>query len=431
MITLLAARNTVGLSCEKWCVGLSRSLDDYADIVGYNVISEIERVSASLRGIRVLHINSTKYGGGVAEVLNSMVPLMRSVGIDVRWEVLKGDASFFEITKTIHNALQGNMSVSISAEQLEHYVDVVLSNSDVLSGGPDIVVIHDPQPLPLVELKDVIGGKWIWRCHIDLSSPNMRVWDIIRKWVMKFDAVIFTLKEFMHEDFSSEGVRTYFIPPSIDPLSDKNRELSVEEVLNVLEAFDVDPNRPVIGQVARFDPWKDPIGVVDTYWLVKEKIPDVQLVIIGSFANDDPEGREWWKKTVDYVGGDPDAHVLTDLDGVGAREVNAFQRAMSVAMQLSIREGFGLAVSEALWKGVPVVARGSGGIKLQVIDGVTGYLIDDVAEAADKITYLLRRAWISRVLGVNGREHVRKNFLITTYLLRYLRIFSELLKPKH
>ncbi len=407
---------------------MGRSLEDYLDIVGYSVISEIERVAGSLRGVRVLHVNSTRYGGGVAEVLSSLVPLMRSVGIDARWEIIKGDPGFFEITKSIHNALQGNMSVSLSAEQVKHYVDVVLSNSDVLSGGDDVVIIHDPQPLPLVELKDVVGGKWIWRCHIDLSSPNMRVWSIIRKWVTKFDAVILTLRDFMHEDFGREGVRTYFVPPSIDPLSEKNRKLSIDEVQNVLEAFDVDPSRPIIGQVARFDPWKDPIGVVDTYWLVKEKVPDVQLVMIGLFANDDPEGREWWKKTVDYVGSDPDAHVLTDVDGVSAREVNAFQRAMSVAMQLSIREGFGLAVSEALWKGVPVVARGSGGIKLQVIDGVTGYLISDVGEAAARITYLLRRGWISRVLGINGREHVRNNFLITTYLLRYLRIFSDLLK---
>lgn len=402
-------------------------IQDYKGIVGGDEINELVRLANRIKGIKIVHVNATRYGGGVAEILKSLMPLMKSLGLDARWEVIKGDREFFTVTKSIHNALQGNKSIKLSNDMKEHYININRVNAREIDLDADLVIIHDPQPLPLIEFgrKD---GKWVWRCHIDLTDPNIEVWSFIKKYVLKYDALIFTMEKYVHKELRSKKI--YIIPPAIDPLSEKNKEISVSEVLRILNKFGVDPDRPIIGQVSRFDPWKNTLGVIDLYRKVREKVPKVQLLLIGSFAHDDPEGFEWYRKTIEYAGNDRDIHILTDKDGVGDREVNAFQRSFSVALQLSIREGFGLAVTEALWKGVPVVATNVGGIPLQVIDGVTGFLVNNISEAIERTILLLKRPWLSRILGHNGREHVRRNFLITRLLKDHLRIALDLLTNK-
>ncbi len=400
-----------------------RSIEDYIKVIGRREIEEITEIAKDLEGIRIVHINATAYGGGVAEILSSLVPLMNSVGLRVKWSVIRGDERFFKITKSIHNALQGNKSIKLSRDDMKYYVEVASKNSDLIDENYDVVVIHDPQPLPLVRYRG--SNHWLWRCHIDLSDPNEEVWKVISGFVNKFDAAIFTHEKYVPRDLRVS--RVYIKWPAIDPLTDKNRDLSEDVINEVLIKFDVDPERPLIGQVSRFDPWKNTLGVIDTYRLVKKYCPEVQLAIIGSFAHDDPEGEEWYRKTLNYAGSDRDIHILTNKDGVGSLEVNAFQRAFNVALQLSIREGFGLAVTEALWKGTPVVATAVGGIPLQVINGFNGYLVGSASEAAAKVIKLLRRPWLAKVLGINGREHVRRNFLITRLLKDYLLIIKELI----
>lgn len=399
-----------------------RDIEEYIPVVGRDEVRYIRELASRVKGAKVVHVNATAYGGGVAEMLKSLIPLALSVGLRAKWEVLKGDEEFFRVTKSIHNALQGDKSVALTEDMKRLYLEVNRRNAEVLDLHGDVVVVHDPQPLPLIEFRE--EGKWVWRCHIDMSKPSTTVWRFVRGFALKYDALVFTLERFVPGDV--RGARIYIRHPSIDPLSEKNRPLSADEVLRVLNRYDVDPDRPIVGQVSRFDPWKDPLGVIDVYRKVKEAVPEVQLVMIGSFAHDDPEGAEWYERTVKYSQGDRDVHVLTNFDGVGDREVNAFQRAFTVAMQLSIKEGFGLSVTEALWKGVPVVARRAGGIPLQVIDGVTGYLVASRDEAARRVVGLLKRPWLARLLGHNGREHVKRNFLITRLLKDYLRMQIDL-----
>ncbi len=399
-----------------------RHIRDYEPIVGRDEVESIVSLAERVKGARVIHVNATAYGGGVAEILKSLVPLARSVGLNAKWEVLRGNKEFFAVTKAIHNALQGNMSIELSEEMRKIYLEVNSRNAGILDLEGDVVMIHDPQPLPLVEFRE--GGRWVWRCHIDTSQPNMKVWSFLKKYVEKYDALIFSHEAYVPGDI--RNFKVFIRHPCIDPLSDKNRGLGQSEILGVLERYGVDPDRPIIGQVARFDPWKNPLGVIDTFRKVREKVEDVQLVLIGSFAHDDPEGAEWYEKTVKYAESSKDVHILTNLDGVGDVEVNAFQRSFSVALQLSIKEGFGLAVTEALWKGVPVVATRVGGIPLQVLNEVTGFLVDSAEEAAEKVTLLLKRRWLARELGHNGREHVKRNFLVTKDLKDYLRLHIEM-----
>ena len=402
-----------------------RRIEDYMPIVGKGEVASILELAERVRGAKVLHINATAYGGGVAEMLKSLVPLARSVGLNAIWQVLKGEPEFFNVTKKIHNALQGDRSVSLTEAMENTYFKVNRINAESLDLYGDVVVIHDPQPLPLIDYKKGDGhGKWVWRCHIDLSDPNPSIWQFVRRFVEKYDALVFSLERYIPRDLRS--VKVFIEYPTIDPLSQKNAPLRQTDVLKVLERYDVDPDRPIIGQVARFDPWKNPLGVIDVYRMVKRKIPDVQLVLIGSFAHDDPEGSAWYRKTLEYAGTDRDIHVLTNLDGVMDLEVNAFQRSFVAALQLSIREGFGLSVTEALWKGVPVVATRVGGIPLQVIDGVTGFLVNSLEEAAEKTTLLIKRPWLARELGQYGMQHVKLNFLVTKGLKDYLRMHIEL-----
>lgn len=397
---------------------------DYEPIIGNHEVENIISLAEKVNGARIIHVNATAYGGGVAEILKSHIPLARSVGLDARWLVLSGNKEFFLVTKSIHNALQGNNSVKLVKEMQEIYLKANKLNAEILKidhlDGDEVVIIHDPQPLPLVEYKK--NGGWIWRCHIDTTKPNRQVWNFLKTFVKKYDALIFTHENYIPKDVNKNKILVRH--PCIDPLSDKNKFLNQTEIQDVLEEYGLDPDRPIIGQVARFDLWKNPVGAIEVYRMVKEKVPDVQLALIGSFAHDDPECDEWCNKTIKSANAYRDIHVLTDLNDV---EVNALQRAFSLALQLSIKEGFGLTVTEALWKGVPVVATRVGGIPLQVIDGVTGFLIDSVEEAAEKATFLLKRMWLARRLGQNGMEHVKKNFLVTKDLKDYLTLHLELI----
>ena len=397
-------------------------LRSYEPIIGREEVESILSLAERIRGAKITHVNATAYGGGVAEILRSHIPLARSVGINAEWLVLNGNQEFFCVTKSIHNALQGNTSIKLGGEMWEIYLKTNQENARALDleqpEGDHVVVIHDPQPLPLIEYKR--NGGWVWRCHIDTSQPNRQIWNFLKPFVQKYDALVFTHEAYVPRDINN---RVYVRHPCIDPLSEKNRTLSENEILKVLERFDLDPERPIVGQVARFDPWKNPLGVIEAYRIVKRRVPDVQLVMIGSFAHDDPECGGWCEKTIREAGTARDVHVLTNLSDV---EVNALQRSFTLAFQLSIREGFGLAVTEALWKGVPVVGTRVGGILLQVIDGVTGFLVDSVHEAAEKAYLLLTREGLAKRLGRNATEHVRKKFLLTKDLKDHLILHLEL-----
>ena len=399
-----------------------RKLENYEKIAVEETIYNIKHMAEKLKDLTVVHVNSTAFGGGVAEILSSMIPLMNSIGLKAEWEVIEAPSEFFNITKLFHHGVQG-MEVKLTDEMKEFYLKINRENAEKLDLDKDIIVIHDPQPLAIRYYRNN-GGKWIWRCHIDASTPYKPVWDFVINFVKLYDAYIFHMEEYVQPEIDKS--RAYVIKPSIDPLSEKNREMSNTEIEKVLERYDVNPEKPILIQVARFDPWKDPLGAIDVYRKVKEKIPDVQLLFIASMAHDDPEGWIYYEKTARHAGNDYDIHFLTNIVGVGDKEVNAFQRAADVALQMSIREGFGLSVTEALWKGTPVVARGVGGIKVQVINGKTGFIIKGVNDASEKIVYLLKNKSVRDALGRNGREHVRRNFLITRHLYDYLKLFSKL-----
>jgi len=399
------------------------SLDDYTEIVGEGEIDEIRSLAEKLTGKSVVHVNSTSFGGGVSEILHRLVPLMRDVGIEADWKVIKGDKEFFNVTKSFHNALQGK-----EIELTENMENVYLQNNELnaklLDLDYDYVVLHDPQPLAIINYSDKRNGKWIWRCHIDLSKPNEKFFSFLAPLMTKYDAFIFSLKKYVKKPLETMNVA--IITPSIDPLSDKNKPLPENQILATLEKYDVDSDRPILTQVARFDPWKDPLGVIDAYKEVKKKMPEVQLLLITSMAPDDPEGWTYYERTARHAGEDYDIHLLTDIIGVGNLEVNAFQKATDVALLKSLREGFGMTVTEALWKEVPVVGGNVGGIPLQVIDGITGFLVNTVEETVEKTLQLLRNPEEAKKMGKRGREHVLRNFLITKHLKDYLSLFVQL-----
>ncbi|MCD6524357.1 MAG: glycosyltransferase [Thermococcus sp.] len=404
--------------------GKGKRLQDYKGIIGEEALNRILEKAERVKGATFANVNSTSFGGGVAEILHNLIPLMRDVGLDARWFVIEGTDEFFNVTKSFHNALQGNKELRLTEDMKHLYIETNRKNAaDVDLGSFDYVLIHDPQPAPLIEFYEK-KRPWIWRCHIDLSDPNMEFWKFLRRFVEKYDAYIFHMEEYVQSDL--EGDKVVIMPPSIDPLSEKNMELSETEILRTLERFDVDPDRPILTQVARFDPWKGVFDVIDVYRKVKEKIPDVQLLLVGVMAHDDPEGWVYFEKTLRKIGEDYDVKVLTNLNGVHAREVNAFQRASDVVLQMSIREGFGLTVTEAMWKEKPVIGRAVGGIKLQIIDGETGFLIRDVNEAAEKAIYLIKHPEVVREMGRKAKERVRGNFIITKHLERYLDLLAKL-----
>jgi trehalose synthase len=399
------------------------SLAAYEGTAGEAAVAEIRRLAEPLRGARVLHVNATKFGGGVAEILPTLTALMRDAGLDAEWRIMPGSDEFFNVTKLLHNGLQG-MDVPLDRAKRSTYEEASHRFAELFEGEYDYVVVHDPQPAALRSLRPGAPGKWIWRCHIDLTAANPDVWGFVRPMVEAYDAAIFTLPDYVQPDLRV-GLLA-FIPPSIDPLSPKNMPLDLALIDDVLFRLGVDPHRPLLLQVSRFDPWKDPKGVIEVYRTVKREIPEVQLSLVGSMAADDPEGWRIYREILRYAGQDPDLTILTNLDGVGALEVNAFQRAAEVVLQKSLREGFGLTVSEALWKGVPVVGGRVGGIPMQIGEGIGGRLVTTNDEATAASLELLRDGELRQRLGVAGRERVRRNFLSTRNLRDYLRLFNAL-----
>lgn len=402
----------------------TRHLAQYASLVGEEMLETVRTLAAPLRGARVLHVNATAYGGGVAEILHWLVPLMRDVGLEAEWRVIEGSDEFFEVTKAMHNGLQG-MDLPFAPEMQDLWCRTNEANARALEGQYDFLVVHDPQPAGLLHFHRREGGRhWIWRCHIDTSTPNPSFWEFLVPYLTPYDAHIFTMAEYAGPGLDHGKVS--IIPPKIDPLSPKNLPVPEEEQEAILRRFGVDPARPLLCQVSRFDPWKDPLGVIDAYRLVKRGIPEVQLALVGSMAADDPEGWTYYDRTLRYAGEDLDLVVLHNFHGVGDREVAAFQAAADVVIQKSLREGFGLVVAEALWKGTPVVGGNVGGIRLQILDGETGYLVDSVEECAQRCLDLLRDPDRARAMGQAGREHVRRNFLSIHHLRDYLRLFQRL-----
>jgi len=402
----------------------SRSIKDYTGIIPHVEFEKILSLSSKLKGLKVLHINATAFGGGVAEILHTLVPLMNDVGLSADWKVIEGTQEFFELTKRMHNALQGKED-DLTEKDIELFMNITRKNSDVNFGEYDVVVIHDPQPVAIPAVVNNGSAKLAWRCHIDTSTPNKKFMAFINSFMKHYDAGIFTLKRYAGQ-LSIE--RLYEIPPSIDPLSDKNRELTQEELKKSIEKLKIDPSRPVITQVSRFDPWKDPKGVVDTYRNLKKNHPELQLLLIGSMATDDPEGWEIYEDLLRYVGMDYDIKVLTNLNSIGNIEVNAAQKLSQVVLQKSLREGFALTVSEALWKGTPVVGGNVGGIPLQIIQNVNGYLVNSVEEATKYTDTLLKDPILREKMGNKGKEIVRDKFLITRHLKDYLELFRDLVR---
>lgn len=402
----------------------TKSLSDYEPIVGSDVTDKIRQLADRLKGARVVHINATAFGGGVAEILIGLVPLMKDVGLDAEWQVIEGTDEFFNVTKASHNGLQG-MDLDFTSEMKDIWKLYNQKNAQVFEGEYDFIVIHDPQPAGLVQYHGREGGKhWIWRCHIDTSHPNLEFWNFYTPFINVHDAGIFTMKQYVGPGVELDPLA--IVPPTIDPLSPKNVEIPLEDANKVLGGFGIDLSRPLITQVSRFDPWKDPLGVIDAYKIVKAQVPEVQLALVGSMATDDPEGWYFLDKTSRRAGEDDDIYILHNFHGVGAYEVGCFQAASDVLIQKSTREGFGLVVTEALWKGKAVIGGNVGGIPLQVIDGKTGYLVNSAQECGEKTLELLRNPQMNEEMGKAGREHVRKHYLITRHLRDYLALFSQL-----
>jgi trehalose synthase len=399
-----------------------KSLADYTHICGRELIEEIRELAEPLRGRRIVHVSATAFGGGVSEILYTLVPLMRDVGLDCEWQVIYGREEFFNATKLMHNALQGNPQ-DLDEEQWHTWEQYNEMNARELAGGWDVCVIHDPQPAGLYRLVPEKAKGWVWRCHIDLSTPNPHTIERLLPYIADYPETLFHMHEYVP---SGTRGQVNVVPPAIDPLMPKNMALSPEDACYVCEQFGIDVDRPLICQVSRFDPWKDPLGVIDAYRIVKQTVPEVQLALVGSMASDDPEGWDFFNATIAHAGGDPDVHILNNFNNVGAIEVNAFQSHADVVVQKSIREGFGLTVSEAIWKARPFIGGNVGGIPLQVEDSVTGFLVDTVEQCAQRALELLCDPALGKALGRRGKEHVRKHFLTPRYLRDYLRIFTQL-----
>ncbi len=406
----------------------AKNIDQYRGIAGDEEIEEIRRLAEGLRGARVAHINSTAHGGGVAELLYTLVPLMNSVGLQAEWRLLRGDADFFTITKLYHNVLQG-MDIPVTDEVKLKYLQACDENASDCDQEYDFVIVHDPQPCAMIaalEGSPARRGKWIWRCHIDTTYAQDDAWEFLKPYIERYDGAIFTMEEYIKSPL--EVPHLAFIPPSIDPLSAKNIIPEKRVQSDVARRYGVDENRPIMLQVSRFDPWKDPLGLVDCYREVKRQRHDLQLVYCASMADDDPEGWHYYEKTFNYADGDPDIFLLSNQQGVGNVEVSAFQAMATVVLQKSLREGFGLTVAEAMWKRKPVVAGAVGGIKLQIDDGVNGFLINHIEEAAEKVSLLLESPATAQRMGEAGHDKVRRSFLSTRHLLDYLRFFHALMQ---
>ncbi len=397
-------------------------LERYAHVAGAEVISQLKELGERLRGARIIHVNSTAYGGGVAEILHCMVPIMQALGLEVSWEVIQGPPEFFEVTKAFHHALQGNR-VDITQEDLQLYEEVNRKEAERLEEKlreADFVIIHDPQPAYLIKYLPARRGHWVWRCHIDLSRPFYPVWRFLEKILVKYEASIFSMPEFSQPLPHPQ----YIIPPSIDPFSEKNRDLTPEEVFAVYQELGLDPSKPLVVQISRFDPFKDPLGVMKAAEMA-QKYVSFQLVLAGGGAADDPEGERVYQEVVQAAKGKKDIYVFK-LPPTAHRTINALQRAAEVVLQKSLREGFGLTVTEAMWKGKPVIGGATGGIRLQVVNHHTGFLVNTPEGAALRIRYLLFYEDKRREMGLKAREFVRQNFLITRHVRDYLALMLSL-----
>ncbi|MDI3279916.1 MAG: glycosyltransferase [Bacillota bacterium] len=400
-----------------------KQLADYRGLVREELLEEIRALGRELTGVRVLELNAG-LRGGVAEMLLSLVPLLRDVGVQADWGVLPGDEEFFQVTKSFHNALQGR-EYSLTARDRRIYLQTNRRLAKRLPSGYEVVIVHDPQPAAVRHLAGPRRARWIWRCHIDTSRPEPSVWEFLRPLIEEYDAAIFTLPSYVPSGLA--GPALFFIPPAIDPLSAKNRPLPSEICRQLVGEFGLDPDRPFLLQVSRFDPWKDPLGVIRAYRQVKKQRPEVQLALVGSMAYDDPEAWGLYQEVRREAERDPDLYVLSNLEGVGTLEVNAFQRTCTVAIQKSLREGFGLTVSEALWKGKPVVAGRTGGIPAQVEDGVHGFLVESVEECSTRLLELLASPDEAAAMGARGHERVREHFLLPRLLRDELRAIKAVL----
>ncbi len=394
-------------------------LMDYEPIVGKNIIEELKLAANHLSGKSILNINSTYVGGGVAEILSRMVPFLNQLGINTKWSVIKGDNSFFTITKKFHNALHGKKE-EITYEEFSYFLEINKKNAEELALNSDIIFVHDPQPVALINRRNEYGEKWIWRCHIDISNPDDKVWNFIKDYVVKYNGTVFSAPNFA----KTLPNKMFLIYPSIDPLSDKNKELTDDEIEKVLNKYKIDKDKPIILQVSRFDYLKDPVGVIKAFKIVKKSTP-CQLILAGGTATDDPESDRVLGEVKQIAEGENDIHILL-LPSDADIEINALQRAATVIIQKSIKEGFGLTVTEALWKGKPIVASAVGGILLQVKNKLTGLLCHSIEGAAYSIRTLLANPDYAKWLGENGKAHVKENFLITRHLKDYMLLFIAL-----
>ncbi|MBI4833761.1 MAG: glycosyltransferase [Planctomycetes bacterium] len=391
-------------------------LQDYNRIIGQEVLDELFLLGNKLEGLTVQNINSTAVGGGVAEILNRMIPLLKEVGINARWDVIKGGEQFFSMTKKMHNAMHGQKE-SFTDDEFDLFREVNNANLREMDFAGDIIFIHDPQPIALIEKRKEIGRNWLWRCHIDSSAPLPAVWQFLLPYIEQYDAAVFSAPAYAQPI----KIKQLLIAPSIDPLSNKNKDLSESEILQIVKNFNLDLGRPVITQVSRFDRLKDPVGVIEAYKIVK-KHTDCQLVLAGGSATDDPESEAVLAETREKAGNDPDIHILL-LPPTSDIEINALQRISTVIVQKSLREGFGLTVAEALWKEKPVVASSVGGIPLQITHKYSGLLSNTIEGTAYYIRQLLHTPEYAQKLARNGKEHVKQNFLITRHLRDYLLAF--------
>jgi len=392
-------------------------LDDYIPLVGQSTIDDLQLLAERLKNKRIQHINSTAVGGGVAEILNRMVPLLKELGVDSCWDVIKGGERFFNVTKKFHNALHGRSAEEITQEDFDIFLENGERNLNEMDITADIVFVHDPQPITLIKKKK--DNKWIWRCHVDVSNPHKEVWQFLNNFIVQYDASVFSAPNFAQQ----LSIPQYLISPSIDPLSDKNKELPQETIDAVLQKYNIVLDKPIVTQISRFDYLKDPVGVIEAFQQVRRYV-ECQLILAGGMASDDPEGQKVLAEVQEKAQDDSDIHVL--LMPHNDIEVNALQRASTVIVQKSIKEGFGLTVAEALWKAKPVVAGNVGGIPLQITHKYSGLLCSSIDGAAFAIKQLLNSPAYAKKLGENGREHIRNNYLLTRHLRDYMLLFLSL-----
>ena len=407
---------------EKITLG-AKTLNSYRPMVLIEdqVIDEITALGTELRGTRLCHINATSYGGGVAELLYSCIPLLNDAGITADWRVISGDEPFFQVTKDFHNALQG-AEHRLTTEEKEIYIDYNVENAQHFDSNYDVVIVNDPQPAALRHFCNGGKTKWIWRCHIDTSNPDQDVWQFLKPYLEEYDCAIFTSGQYVTANLILPHVE--LIAPAIDPKSPKNRELPIRQCIDFLPEMGIDANRPLAAQVSRFDPWKDPFGVIEAYQLAKKEIPGLQLALIGSLASDDPQGMGILEKVQAMAENDPDLFVFYNLSDI---EINVFQRVSNLVIQKSLREGFGLTVSEALWKSTPVVGGKVGGIPLQMGDELAQLLVSDIEECAEKMIMLLQNRDLAGELAEKGKAKVQRDFLVPRLVRDELRLIRKML----